>query len=206
MLAVTRWMLQSPEVQLGTAPEVQLGRTPEPQLGRAPELCSWAGHQNCAAGHSTTTVQLGTAPELQLGMAPEAQLCYCYHFSLQLTDSFHYSFNMKFRPLKRQEMSPYMLQKYLPSTVLGKWGCDTTLNADNETGETQHAHECMLTLLRLQELVELLAFILHGLLLEVGPDLLNGEVGHVHFHQVQHLKDLPEAIGCTDFRSVSEWQ
>ena len=52
----------------------------------------------------------------------------------------------------------------------------------------------VLTLLCLEELVELFAFIIHRLLLEVGSDLLDGEVGHVHFHQVQQLKDLPEAL------------
>lgn len=48
-----------------------------------------------------------------------------------------------------------------------------------------------LTLLWLEEILELFAFVLHRLLLTVWSDLLDGKVCHVHLHEVQHLKNLP---------------
>ena len=50
---------------------------------------------------------------------------------------------------------------------------------------------CARTALLLDELRELLALVLDALLLEVGSDLLHGEVCHVHLENVQHLEDTP---------------
>lgn len=58
-----------------------------------------------------------------------------------------------------------------------------------DTHGRQHAQS--LTRLSVQELLELAALVLNGLLHEVRPDVADSKVGHVHLHQVQHGEDLP---------------
>lgn len=49
-----------------------------------------------------------------------------------------------------------------------------------------------LTWLLVQNLLEFGPLVLHGLLHEVRPQALDGEVHHVGLHQAQDTKDLPE--------------
>ena len=50
----------------------------------------------------------------------------------------------------------------------------------------------VLTWLLVQDLLELGPLVLGGLLQEVWPQALDGEVHHVGLHQAQHTEDLPE--------------
>ena len=54
------------------------------------------------------------------------------------------------------------------------------------------------TFLGLEELFELVGLVLDRLLLDVRADLLQGEVGHVHLHDIQHAEYLPAT--CHDTR------
>lgn len=49
-----------------------------------------------------------------------------------------------------------------------------------------------LTWLLVQDLLKLGPLVLHGLLHEVRPQALDGEVNHVGLHQAQDTEDLPE--------------
>ena len=51
--------------------------------------------------------------------------------------------------------------------------------------------QAKLTFLSGQELLELVSLVFNRLLLNVRSDLLQGEVSHVHLHQVQHAEYLP---------------
>ena len=65
----------------------------------------------------------------------------------------------------------------------------------NTTGEGRHGEDCKAqciaqsTFLFGKEFLEFLSLIIHCLLLEVGSDLLNGEVSHIHLHQIKSSKD-----------------
>lgn len=54
---------------------------------------------------------------------------------------------------------------------------------------------CLPTWLFLQELLELASLILNRLLHEMRPDAADGEVSHVHLHQVQDREYRPEREG-----------
>lgn len=49
-----------------------------------------------------------------------------------------------------------------------------------------------LTWLLVQDLLEFGSLVLHGLLQEVRPQALDGEVNHVRLHQAQDSEDPPE--------------
>lgn len=51
--------------------------------------------------------------------------------------------------------------------------------------------QLLLTWLLVQNLLEFGPLVLSGLLEEVGPQALDGEVNHVGLHQVQDTKDFP---------------
>ena len=55
--------------------------------------------------------------------------------------------------------------------------------------------ECLLTWLFLQKLLELASLILNRLLHEMRPNTADGEVSHVHLHQVQDREYRPERDG-----------